>query len=738
MATVAPNAQTASATDPGTPPDPAADPAKGSLGPEDSLNAEAGGPDWRPWAVGALLLAAAVAGVFWVFRFVETQREQDLRVWQDRLALVAESRSAAVDDWLGAQRAEIAALADNASVRLLLSELALVGGDRAGVTDLEGQLGYLENLLAVTADRAGYVDEAAPPSVGANLPFEPLAGIALLDPAGRVVGASSGFAPGPLPDGGGERLSLVRSAERGLLLRLTAPVYALQGEAATGQEVGWVVAQAPAAEPLARLLSQPGLPRAGIETWLLRRQDAAVDYLLEAGGGSGGQLAADTPALAGAAALAQPGGFGLYRDRAGEEVLATGRRLEQAPLTVMVSAERAVALADSEARLGRLMALLLLAIGMIGAGMAVIWRHGASRRARAAALAFRRAARELAEQRDLLRLVTDNQPTAITILDAEGRYRFANRTAGERAGMATGDMLGKEMSAVRGAAAAHRTLALAEQARETGQAVADSLRIEPPAPGAQEGQRRVFATDHIPVPRSAELGEAVLVVERDLSVEYRERARRERALNDLIEALVRLVDKRDPFAADHSQRVGRLAQGLAREMGLSDRDRETARIAGLLMNVGKIAVPESLLTRKGELSDAERRLVRESMSASAELLQGIEFDGPVVETLHQAQAQLQGRDGASPGSMLVPARILSVANAFVGMVSDRAWRERLTVDEAIAEIMAGIGARFDRGVVAALVNYLDNKDRRAEWEAGAAAPGTGSGEGEAGGEGDDG
>ncbi|SMF63095.1 PAS domain S-box-containing protein [Tistlia consotensis] len=692
--------------------------------PEAEEVVEASGGDWRPWAVGALLVLAAVAGVLWVFRFVDGERQQELRVWQDRLALVAESRAAATDEWLQGQRSEIAALADNTSLRLLLSELALAGGDLHKVTDADGQVGYADNLLEATAERSGYVDPDARPRVGANLPYEAHAGIAVLDGKGRPVIATSAFDSGDVARAGapGEvALSLAVDPKSGPLLQLAAPVYALQSDPAPGQEVGWVIAQRPADAPLRRLLTQPGLPPAGIEIWLLRREGAAVDYLVEAGGGAGGLLAADTPDLAGAAALAQPGGFGIHGDRDGKPVLALSRRLAQAPLTLMVTADKAAALAESEARLGRLMVLLLLAIGLIGAGMAVIWRHGASRRARFAARAYRQAARALAEQRDLLRLVTDNQPTAITILDSEGRYRFANRTAGTRAGMASADMLGKEMSAVRGAAAARRTLALAEQARGSGEPVSDTLRIEPAGPGGDETDRQVFATDHIPVPRNATLGDAVLVVERDLTTEFRERARRERALGDLVEALVRLVDKRDPFAADHSQRVGRLAQSLAREMGLSERERETARVAGLLMNVGKIAVPETLLTRKGELSDEERRLVRDSMSASADLLQGIELDGPVVETLRQAQDA--GRPGAGQPP-LAPARILAVANAFVGMVSDRAWRSRLSVDEAIAEIMAGIGTRYDRGVVAALIGYLDNKGGRADWDAAASRPST--------------
>src|SRR5690606_20900192 len=112
--------------------------------------------DWRPLAVTLGLLAAGVAGVLWVFQFVEAQRQRDLQVWQDRLALVAESRVASVDEWLGSQRGEIAALAGNTSVELLLTELQLVDGDLAAVTDADGQLSYLHNLFEATAERAGF------------------------------------------------------------------------------------------------------------------------------------------------------------------------------------------------------------------------------------------------------------------------------------------------------------------------------------------------------------------------------------------------------------------------------------------------------------------------------------------------------------------------------------------------------------------------------------------------------
>jgi hypothetical protein len=96
-----------------------------------------------------------------------------------------------------------------------------------------------------------------------------------------------------------------------------------------------------------------------------------------------------------------------------------------------------------------------------------------------------------------------------------------------------------------------------------------------------------------------------------------------------------------------------------------------------MMNVGKILVPSDVLTRTEALGEAELQQIRNSIQASAELLQGVEFDGPVVETLRQLQENWDG-SGAPRGlageEILLPARIVSVANAFVAMISPRAWR----------------------------------------------------------------
>ena len=153
-------------------------------------------------------------------------------------------------------------------------------------------------------------------------------------------------------------------------------------------------------------------------------------------------------------------------------------------------------------------------------------------------------------------------------------------------------------------------------------------------------------------------------------------------------------------------------------MNLGDREIGTAETAGSLLNFGKVLVAPELLTKTGELSEADRAKVRQSVQTSAALLQGIDFDGPVVETLRQAQAHWDGSgfpQDLAGEQILLTARIVGVANAFVGMVSRRAYREALDVDKAMELLLAQVGKAFDRRVVAALVSYLDNHGGRSHW-----------------------
>lgn len=673
--------------------------------------------------VVAGLVAAAVAGVF---AFVGDERARELRQWQTRLAIIADSRAGAVSRWFSERVAgELGELAANESLQIYMTELALAQGARAGVTAEPAQAAYLRNLLLVTADRAGFsADAGHGPEVAANVRRVGIAGIGLYDLGGRPLVATPRMPPldgmlgaffGSLVPGGAQVLDLYRNDVGGANMGYAQPVYRVQGSGRPSEQVGWILGVKPVAPELFPLLAQPGEVNRSAENILVRHRPPRVEYLSPLADGADPltrAFADTTPGLAAVAAVARPGAFIVARDYREQEILAVSRAVAGLPWVLVSKIDRDEALAASDARLNRLVVIALLLIACAAALALALWRHGASRRASDAARRFADMARRFDARGRLLRLVTDSQPSAIYMAGADGCVGFANEEASRRAGIAAADMAGKSLAALFGPAAARARLALNAEAIETG--VKQSQTI-------QEEDGRVVQAVHVPLPAEGDDARpAVLVVESDITETVKERARRERTLDQLVGTLMAVVDKRDPYAAHHSARTSLLARAIAGEMELDAVTCQTVEIAGRLMGLGKILVPAEVLTRTGGLSPDEMQQVRDSLQASADLIADIEFDGPVVETLRQLRERWDGtgEPGALAGDgILLPARIVAVANAFVAMVSPRAWRAGASVDDAIGRLMDEVGKAFDRRVVAALINYLDNRGGRAEWDA---------------------
>jgi len=671
--------------------------------------------------VGAavLLAALAAAAVIGAIRIAEADRDRELRLWQTRLGIIADTRTAAVEDWLAAQFAGLTQIAENASLQLYMT--ALIGGaatpDKAE-TD-RAHAAYLRNLLTVIAYRMGFAHAPERPRVDANVRQIGVAGLVLVARDGRPVAATDGTPPleGRLadfirstPPGRSRLLDLARDATGQPAMGFIAPVFAVQAEQNPANQIGWVVGVKQVAAELYPLLSQPGAVWKTTEALLVRSGGAAIEYLSPTRAGDGAlarTFAADTPGLAAAFAVGHPGGFAVRVDYRGREVLVTGRKISRAPWTLLYKIDRDEALGPGDARARRLLLAMLLAIAAVVAIVIAAWRHGTSIRAARAASDSAAMAKRYEAQSRFLKLVTDSQPSSMFIVDRESRYRFANRMAADRAGIGEADLLGKTLASVLGPAAANRYEAINRDALSSGE-----RRMQIHHSGGN-GDLRVVQSEHIPILEGTEAAPGIMVVEEDITAAVAERERRERTLRQLIDTLVAFLDRRDPHSADHSIRVSRVAGAIAAEMGLDDTVIRTAEIAGQLMNIGKALVPAEMLTRVGGLADAEKQLIRDSLECGAALLEGVEFDGPVVETLRQIHERWDGAggpNGISGDDIMVTAQIVAAANAFVALTSPRAWREGMDGATAAGRLMEDSGSAFARRVVSALMNLVDNRD----------------------------
>ncbi len=674
-----------------------------------------------------ILIVLGLVGAWAIDRFVDGERQRELTQWQVRLGIVADSRAAEVDRWLAGNLADLNALADNESVQLYVASIDEFGADPEQQDQIEGFRQYLRNLLLVAATRGGFgaADQDSQPNfnqakVGAG-------GIFIVNKEGQVVASSPDAPPfeGALkefvtivPPGQSATSALAIDARGEPTMTFVVPLFAVQSDQSATAEIGRIVGVKQVANELYPLLRQPGDTSRTSTTVLLTKTDDKVTYLspIERPGQTaeplGLTMELSTPRLDAAFAVQTGNGFAAdTKDYRGRDVLVAARMLARTPWVVMHTVEYEEALGEADARFRNLSIMLGLALLAVAVAIVAVWRHGSSRRASEAAARSRTLAQQYEAQKELLQLVTDSQPTSIFILDNQHRYRFANAQASAGAGITAAEMLGKDIAAVLGPASAKRHLELNEQALKAGVAINYVARLD------DEHGRKVLQSEHIPLKERSGAMAGVLTVEHDITDVVTEREKRARTLQNLVKTLVGVVDRRDPFAANHSTRVARVARAAAREMGLTETDMDTAEIAANLLNLGKIMIPPEVLAKTGDLTEEERRLLRNSVQVSADIIQDIEFDGPVVETLRQAQERWDG-SGAPRGikgeDILITARIIAVSNALVGMISDRAFRQGMSMDAAIETLFREAGKAYDRKVVAALVNYLDNRDGRAQ------------------------
>jgi len=668
------------------------------------------------------VIVFAVVGVVLMLQFAANEREREMRQWQNRMSIVVDSRQADISRWLMSQTSGLQSIADNGSVQLYLSVFHEAGTSSTS-EDAPAELGYLGNLLQVVASREGYEDNAPVSQINSNAQPAGAAGLAIIDVESFIIVKSESFPPlqnnlrafiASAPEGEAAISDIFLNSRGNPSMAFLVPIFAIQSD---DEQLGYVVGVKEIDEEFYPLLEQPGATEDTAETLIVRQEGGEIQYLTPRRDGTGPLeqgLAADTPNLASAWAIRTAGGFATVSDYAGVEVLAISRSFTQVPWTLVYKVDTAEALAESEQRLQLLMVVFGVIIVLVLIGMLALWYYGTSQRATEAAEKFEALANRFQGQRNFMHLVTDSQPNSIVILDEDGHYRWFNKTALELSRMDRSDMFDKHVSAILGPIEGKRIAAWVKEALTKGERLTVTHEMEIGADGL-----KVYRSDFQPLPAREDFPPGVLMVSQDITESVLERERREAVMRQLVGTLVSVVDRRDPFSANHSVRVGEVARAVAKEMELDRVLIESAAIAGSLMNLGKITVPEEVLTKQGGLTDEEIRMIQESVLTSAELVSTIDFDGPVYDTLRQLQENFDGSgtpSGLAGKEIVITARIGAVANAFVGMVSARAWRAGMSFDKALDILLGDGNKKFDRGVVVALANYIDNRGGRDEWK----------------------
>ncbi|HEX2391411.1 MAG TPA: HD domain-containing phosphohydrolase [Solirubrobacterales bacterium] len=184
----------------------------------------------------------------------------------------------------------------------------------------------------------------------------------------------------------------------------------------------------------------------------------------------------------------------------------------------------------------------------------------------------------------------------------------------------------------------------------------------------------------------------------------------EQATVAAVEALAMLVDRRDAGTSLHSGRVAALAHATALELNCDGRFAEDVYLAGRLHDIGKVAVPDSILRKRTALTEEEWKLIRLHPSIGADVvshISGLARLVPIIRGHHERYDGSGYPDGLRGEAIPLGARIVAVADAFDAMISDRAYRQPMTVEEARHRLRECAGTQFDAAAVAALDRHLD-------------------------------
>jgi putative nucleotidyltransferase with HDIG domain len=207
------------------------------------------------------------------------------------------------------------------------------------------------------------------------------------------------------------------------------------------------------------------------------------------------------------------------------------------------------------------------------------------------------------------------------------------------------------------------------------------------------------------------------------------RARRE-LFTGLIKIIIGAMDAKDPTTAGHSNRVAELSRELAANFGLSAEEVENIYLGGLLHDVGKLGIPDSILNKPGRLSDEEMDVIRRHPRIGNDLMRQVKLPSIIMQSIFEHHEKLDGTgypNRIDRRQLSLAGRILKIADVFDALISKRQYKDPMPLEKVYSIIREGAGAEFDEELVRLLMEKPFQGPGLAEPAEAAAKPSPGPG-----------
>lgn len=200
---------------------------------------------------------------------------------------------------------------------------------------------------------------------------------------------------------------------------------------------------------------------------------------------------------------------------------------------------------------------------------------------------------------------------------------------------------------------------------------------------------------------------------KEMNTELKEsKEKLEKTYLETIEMLRYTVELKDAYTRGHSDRVAAYSVLIGEELGLYDKDLRVLNIGGMFHDIGKIGIPDTILSKKGKLSDIEYEEIKKHPTIGKQIIANSTVFRDIVPIVYSHHERYDGGgypQGIKGNEIPFLARIVAVADAFDAMTSKRSYRSELDLDTVRNNLIEGTGSQFDPEVAQAMIRILDNK-----------------------------
>ncbi len=674
------------------------DPASGTLDFAAPSGQPAVAPRGRLLVWGAAVLAViALAAVLVPALTIAAKKSQLNEQIAERLQITAAGQAGVISTWLQGTRRLAEPLVESELLRLFTAEMELAGGDMSRMVAPPGddapglgvplvdQVPFIERILSDFAANADFLSAYVVGRKGES--FVTSSGAPSFSTAQRNLALDS-IARGQTVYGS------ARSIPAGLVMDLAIPVFPMQVEPGRGQPVASLVLVAPLTAGLSEILAVDPLASPGTRRILVQLSDGTLQRIEPGAADAVAPVAIDNFNLADGeipfARRSSLGGLG--------PVYSAGAMVSGPTWWVLEEIQVAAAERPLSAYTTAAVVVAVLVVIAVAIAFGAFWWRLASLHDRALAEQYRVLANRIQSQKQLLDSINGTIGEFIGLKAPDGTYRYVNPAFAKAVSRQAEAMVGLDDAAIFGQGTAKRLAVSDRRVLNSREAVTADEEI------FLDGARRYLQISKAPFLDSTGEPSGIVSVTRDVTELVEQRRKKERAIQQMVTALVRAIELRDPYLAGHSRRVAEFAVAVGRQLDCSEEELATLELAANLSQIGKLAIRKELLTKPARLTAEEVAEMETHVSRAIEFLQGIDFELPVVETIAQMHERLDGEGypkRLEGEAICLTGRILGACDVFCARLEPRSYRSGLA-PEAVLDILAQNAARYDPRVIEAL------------------------------------